>query len=286
MSSTLAQLADFGFTYTGSDSPALQEINLGISKGELVGVIGPSGAGKSSLGYALSGFIPHFFTGDPTGAQRLFGEDMTGLALSDIAGRVGMVVQNPFNQISGARYSVREEVAFGLENMGIAKEVMEARVEEVMDRFKLDDLQDRSPYELSGGQQQRLALASILAMEPDLLILDEPTSQLDPAGAEEVFDSVHTLTEESSTAVILITHKLEWLAEVADRIIVVVNGTIQTEGPPREILAKPDLDSWGIGTTAYTRAARLAIPEGKTQNLLPPVTLDQAVEYFEEWISE
>jgi energy-coupling factor transporter ATP-binding protein EcfA2 len=286
MSTLLAQLADFGFTYTGSNSPALQEINLTIRKGELLGVIGPSGAGKSTLGYALSGFIPHFFPGEPTGTQQLFEDDIANQGLSEIAGQVGMVVQNPFNQISGARYTVREELAFGLENLGIEKSIMEERVKEALNRFKLDDLEDRSPYELSGGQQQRLALASILAMEPDLLILDEPTSQLDPAGAEEVFDSVHTLTEESSTAVVLITHKLEWLAEVADRILVLVNSTIKIEGPPQKILPKSELDQWGIGNTDYTRAARLTLPESNMLNTTLPVTLNQTVEFFQEWISE
>jgi len=284
MTKTIAHLTDFSFSYAGSGTKAIQEINLAIKEGELIGVIGPSGAGKSTLGYALSGFIPHFFTGDLSGNQQLFGQETSQTPLSELAGRTGMVVQNPFNQISGARYTVREEVAFGLENLGTDRKLMDKRVNETLERFKLASLRDRSPYELSGGQQQRLALASILAMEPDLLILDEPTSQLDPAGAEEVFESVHTLTETSSTTVVLISHKLEWLAEVADRILVLVAGRIRGQGPPREILTQPDLEPWGIGSTQYTRAARLASSAADTSQPALPVTLDQAVGFFKPWI--
>lgn len=284
MTRKFAQLSDFGFSYRGSDTLALQQINLEIAEGELVGVVGPSGAGKSTLGYSLSGFIPHFFSGNVSGTQRLFGEEASQLGLSNLAGKTGMVVQNPFNQISGARYTVREEVAFGLENLGVHREMMEKRVAKILSQFKLDQLGDRSPYELSGGQQQRLALASILAMEPDLLILDEPTSQLDPAGAEEVFESVHTLTEDSRTAVVLISHKLEWLAEVADRILVLVEGRIQDEGPPQKILTNPDLDTLGVGSTQYTRAARLAPFTPDKEQVPLPVTLEQAVDFFKQWI--
>lgn len=283
MTTKLAYLSDFSFSYAGANTMALQKIRLSIRQGELIGVVGPSGAGKSTLGYALSGFIPHFFTGSLSGTQQLLGQEASSLPLSEIAGRVGLVVQNPFNQISGARYTVREETAFGLENMGVDRDLIDKRVNEVLRRFKLDTLQDRSPYELSGGQQQRLALASILAMEPDLLILDEPTSQLDPAGAEEVFESVHTLTEDSPTAVVIISHKLEWLAEVADRILVLVNGEIYCEGSPNEILTNPDLDTWGIGSTLYTQAARLTVPPEDLRNPALPVTLKQGVDYFKQW---
>lgn len=280
MSRVIARLVDFSFQYPGAAGQALQGISLEINQAELIGLVGPSGAGKSSLGYSLSGFIPHFYQGKVAGKQFLFEEEAAASTLADLSGRIGMVVQNPFNQISGARYTVREEVAFGLENLGIARDEMEQRVQQVLRQFQLEELRGRSPYELSGGQQQRLALASIFAMQPDLLILDEPTSQLDPAGSQEVFESVHTLTENSSTTVVLITYKLEWLAEFADRVLVIVNGQIQRDGPPANVLTDPELENWGVGSTQYTRAARLAVERGYIEASGLPITLDQAVDHF------
>jgi energy-coupling factor transporter ATP-binding protein EcfA2 len=280
MNKNVVQLQDFGFRYSGSESFALQGIDLEIKEGEFIGLIGPSGAGKSSLGFALSGFIPHYFPGDLSGSQLLFDQEASACSLSQLTGRIGLVVQNPFTQISGARYTVREEVAFGLENLGIAREKMEQLVNESLHMFGLQDLRDRSPYELSGGQQQRLALASIFAMQPDLLILDEPTSQLDPAGSQDVFESVHALTEISSTTVVLISHKLEWLAEFADRVLAVVAGQIQLQGSPEKVLTDPSLEEWGIGSTQYTRAARLAAASGHASIIDLPVTLNQAIDFF------
>jgi energy-coupling factor transporter ATP-binding protein EcfA2 len=280
MNSTIAELVNFTYRYPDSGKPALSGIHLGISQGELLGVVGPSGAGKSSLGYTLSGFIPHFYQGEPSGVQRVLGRDIDTVELGDLAGGVGLVVQNPFNQISGARYTVREEIAFGLENLGLERGEIIDRVNETLDQFKLSDLSDRSPYALSGGQQQRLALASIFAMEPSLLILDEPTSQLDPAGTHEVFEVVHNLTQLGTTTVVLITHKLEWLAEFASRVIVLLEGEIKLDGKIPSVLTDPRLEDWGIGSTQYTQAARLAA----SQELIPsgtiPITLSQARECF------
>jgi len=154
------------------------------------------------------------------------------------------------------------------------------RVEETLDQFKLLDSGDRSPYALSGGQQQRLALASIFAMEPSLLILDVPTSQLDPAGTQEVFEAVHDLTQPGTTTVVLITHKLEWLAEFASRVIVLLDGEIISDGETAKVLTDSRLEDWGIGNTQYTRAARLAASQQLKPPATLPITLSQASDYF------
>ena len=145
-------------------------------------MVGPNGAGKSTLCYTIAGFVPHFFKGELTGAVLVDGSDLQSSTLNEWVLTVGLAFQNPFNQISGAKYTVFEELAFGLENIGIPRDEMIARVEESMKLTGISDLADRSPYSLSGGQQQRVALTSILVMQPKVLVLDEPTSQMDPVG--------------------------------------------------------------------------------------------------------
>ncbi len=138
---------------------------------------------------------------------------------------VGLVFQNPFNQISGAKYSVYEEVAFGLENLGVAREEIRSRVDQALILTGIDGLADRSPYSLSGGQQQRVALTSILVMQPKILVLDEPTSQMDPIGTREVFGVIRSLTERGMT-VVMAEHKIEWVAQFADRVVALYEGKV------------------------------------------------------------
>ena len=165
----------------------MKDISFEAEVGDLIALIGANGAGKSTLCYALAGFIPHMFSGDMQGCVLVDGLDTRAHSLSQMAGRVGMVMQNPTNQLSGVRSSVYEEVAFGLENLGVPREEMPLRITRALRMVGIQDLAARSPYTLSGGEQQRLALASILIMEPGLLVLDEPTAMLDPEGASTFF---------------------------------------------------------------------------------------------------
>jgi energy-coupling factor transporter ATP-binding protein EcfA2 len=192
---------------------------------------------------------------------------------------VGLAFQNPFNQISGARYTVFEEIAFGLENIGVPREEMRARVEDALSLTGISNLADRSPYSLSGGQQQRVALTSILVMQPRLLVLDEPTSQMDPIGAREVFGVIRKMAEGGMT-VVMVEHKMEWIANFADRVIALKDGQILLEGKPNEVLTSDALAESGFGISRYTSTARAAKKLGlwKKENL--PVTLDEAVEGF------
>jgi len=178
---------DLTYTYPGAAIPALDRLTITVPAGQVCAVIGANGAGKSTLCHALTGFIPHFFRGTLEGVLRVAGLSVPDTPLAELAGTAGLVFQNPFNQITGARFSVLEEVAFGLENLGIAREEILDRCRSALELTGLQDLADRSPFDLSGGQMQRLAIASMLAMHPRVLVLDEPTSQLDPAGTEAVF---------------------------------------------------------------------------------------------------
>lgn len=269
------------YYYPRSIKPALQDINMQVVRGEFLGVVGANGAGKSTLCYVLSGFVPHFYKGKLDGRISVAGYDVAETSLGMLTARVGLVFQNPFNQISGARYTVREEVAFGLENLGIPRQEMVNRVDGALARTGLLDLAERSPFEISGGQQQRLAIASVMVMEPEVLVLDEPTSQLDPAGTREVFATLRSLVAEGQTTVVLVTHKLEWLGSFADRVIALVNGGITADGTPQRVLTRLDLQGFGVAATRYTLAAVLAKQRGLIQSSAElPVTLEQAAEYF------
>lgn len=275
----IINLQNVTYKYPLTDTPALQNINLQVNEGEFVAVIGPNGAGKSTLCYTLAGFVPHFFKGELTGIVEVLGKESHSSTLSEWVLNVGLAFQNPFNQISGAKYTVFEELAFGLENIGIPRDEMKARVEDAMKLTGIRDLAERSPYSLSGGQQQRVALTSILVMQPKVLVLDEPTSQMDPIGTREVFGVIHSMAERGMT-VILAEHKVEWIAQFADRVIALKDGGILLDGTPSEVLTSPLLQENGFGISRYTSVARQAKEIGLWKKEKLPVTLEEAVEGF------
>lgn len=275
----IVNLHSVAYRYPLTDSPALQNINLQVNEGEFVAVIGPNGAGKSTLCYTLAGFVPHFFKGELTGTVEVAGSESHDSSLHEWVLNVGLAFQNPFNQISGAKYTVFEELAFGLENTGVPRDEMRPRVEDAMKLTGISDLADRSPYSLSGGQQQRVALTSILVMQPKVLVLDEPTSQMDPIGTREVFGVIRSMAERGMT-VILAEHKVEWIAQFADRIIALKDGQIILDGTPSDVLTSPLLEESGFGISRYTSVARKAQQMGLWKKEKLPVTLDEAVEGF------
>jgi len=275
----IVNLKNVTYRYPLTDSPALQNINLQVIEGEFVSVVGPNGAGKSTLCYTIAGFVPHFFKGEISGTVEVAGVESSKSSLHEWVLNVGLAFQNPFNQISGAKYTVFEELAFGLENIGVPREEMKIRVEEAMKLTGISDLADRSPYSLSGGQQQRVALTSILVMQPKVLVLDEPTSQMDPIGTREIFGVIRTMAEKGMT-VILAEHKVEWIAEFADRVIALHDGKILLEGIPQEVLTSDFLLDKGFGISRYTSTAREAKKQGLWKKDKLPVTLDEAVEGF------
>jgi len=191
----MIELDKVSYTYPAAAGPALQDISLSIPEGQFCALIGVNGAGKSTLAYTIAGFVPHFYHGTLTGKVTVANLDTQTTPLHELVTRAGLIFQNPFNQISGTKYTVREEIAFGLENLGIARTKMLARIDAAMSIVGINDLAERSPLALSGGQMQRVAIASVLAMQPPVLVLDEPTSQLDPIGSREVFSAVRALSQ-------------------------------------------------------------------------------------------
>jgi energy-coupling factor transport system ATP-binding protein len=274
------EIRDLTYSYPLTEQPALKHLNLEVEKGEFVAIIGPNGAGKSTLCYTIAGFVPHFFRGELQGTVRVAGKNTQESSLNQWVLDVGLVFQNPFNQISGAKVTVYEELAFGLENLGVPREEMIPRLKEVMQLTDIEDLADRSPYALSGGQQQRVALASILVMQPQVLVLDEPTSQLDPIGTREVFQVIKNMSASGMT-VVMAEHKIEWVAAFADRVLALSEGETLLMGTPGEVLTDPELPGHGVNISRYTQVARAATAQGLWPKERPlPVTLDEALEGF------
>ena len=268
------------YTYPDGTAPALDGIDLEIAEGEVCALIGPNGAGKSTFCYAASGFIPHHFQGTLEGDVLVAGRRTADQPLGELVKQCGLVFHNPLNQISGARFTVREELAFGLENLGVPRAEMVARIDRVLDLLDILDLAERSPFALSGGQQQRVALASILVMGPRVLLLDEPTAQLDPLGTKEVFAAIRALSRTGIT-VVLVEHKPELVAEFADRVVVLHAGKVRMDGAPRAVLGAAELHTLGIGVTRYTAAGRAARERGLwPTDMQIPVTLPDALTGF------
>ena len=222
---------DWGWRHAGRKNPALSGVDLDIALGERVLVLGPSGSGKSTLMGGLAGLLGGAEEGEATGTLTV-----DGVAPAQARGRVGLLMQDPEAQVVLAR--VGDDVAFGMENLGVAREEIWPRVEESLAAVGLSVPLDHSTTELSGGQKQRLALASILAMGPGLLLLDEPTANLDPSGVAEVRAAVETVVERTGATVVVVEHRVDVWASLVDRVIVVADGAIAADGPLRQVLAQ------------------------------------------------
>ncbi|MCG8615508.1 MAG: energy-coupling factor ABC transporter ATP-binding protein [Desulfobacterales bacterium] len=255
------EIRNLTYHYPGTDTAALKDISLTIPKGEFVGLIGANNSGKSTFCCALSGIVPHLYQGQIQGAVRVDGTDISTMAIGRIARDVGMVMQNPKHQLSGFHYTVFEEVAFGLENQGLNRDKIIERVEHVLSITGLQDLAERSPYQLSGGQQQRLVFAAAIALAPSILVLDEPTTFLDPMGARDLFNLLRHLNNKGVTIVIA-EQRLELIAEYASRVVALSDGKVVLDGTPQEILTSAVFKQINLEWTRYTQVASLAKAKG------------------------
>ncbi|HDO42341.1 MAG TPA: ABC transporter ATP-binding protein, partial [Candidatus Bathyarchaeota archaeon] len=195
------------YTYPFAEKPAFKNIDLKIEKGEFILLTGPSGCGKTTLCRCLNGLIPHFYGGKLEGELTVAGLKTTEHAIYEIARHVGLVFQNPENQLFAL--TVEKDVAFGLENLGVPRDEIRRRVDWALKITGIYELKDRAPFELSGGQQQRVAIASVLAMQPEIIVLDEPTSSLDPLSAKNILDVIHRLNKDLGITIILVEHRLD-----------------------------------------------------------------------------
>ena len=265
---SLLRVVNLKYKYPDSSHFALNDISFTVEKGEFLGIAGMNTAGKTTLCYALSGLVPHFFKGAYGGDVFIGDMDVLSHEISEITASVGLVFENPFSQMTGAKFTVYDEIAFGLENQGVPREVMHERIRESMKLLDIEELQDKNPFSLSGGQMQRVAIASVIAMKPDILVLDEPTSQLDPEGAEEVFRVVGKLAEEGMT-IIMVEQKMEKLAAYADRILLMHEGKLIEDGKPEKVFSRDDLHEFGVEPPVYVKIARTLGMRNEVSGLYP-----------------
>lgn len=259
------------YRYPGTDFNALNEVSLEINQGEYVGVIGLNGAGKTTMGLCVNGVVPSMLGGERHGTVVVQGLEVEEYPVREMAKIVGMVFDNPEFQMS--QMTCAEEVALGLENAGIPYAEMKKAVGEALALVGLAGFEERSPLGLSGGQQQRLAIAAVLAMKPKVLIMDEPTSNLDPIGKQEVFDMATTLNQDYGMTVIVIEHEVEVLAHYADRIIAMDQGKVIMNGTPAEIFRQVDkLNSLGLRVPEATDLAYRLDKQGLWRGEYPTTT--------------
>ncbi len=270
----MIEFQDLTFTYKGEEKPALQEIRLTIPDGGFLGVIGPAGAGKTTLARAVSGMIPHHYTGDFYGCVRVDGLDTVETSLLDISRLVGMVFQDVDSQIISP--VVEDELLYGLENFGIPREEIPARLDEALEKVGIADLRERAVGTLSGGQRQKVAIASIIALKPKILVLDEPTGELDPRSSRQVFSLLKELNEEQGITVIIVEQKIMLLCEFARQLAVLNEGKIVRKGDTRDVLAHPEeLEALGVNCPRVMTLSRILSDRTGTKQPVC-VNLDEA----------
>jgi energy-coupling factor transporter ATP-binding protein EcfA2 len=235
-SSAIVDLRDISYTYEGETTPVINGISLRVEPGEFVLILGPSGCGKSTLLNVLNGTVPHTLHGELVGHAVVCNKSVPDTKVTNFAAEVGMVFQDPEAQIINTR--VRDEVCFGLENLCRPAEEIMARQAEALAAVGLRDAGDLSIFDMSGGQKQRVSIAAVLAARPRLLVLDEPTANLDPAGMAEVFAVLHRLNREFNTTIVMVEHRVDELADRVSRVIMMDRGTVVFDGTPRAAFAR------------------------------------------------
>ncbi len=234
----MIRIQSLTFQYEGSAEPALKDITLDVPAGSFFGVIGPAGAGKTTLARAVTGIIPHHYKGDFYGSVTVDGLDTVDHRMTDISRLVGMVFQDVESQIVSS--VVEDEILYGLENFGVPHEEIEERLSWALREIGIEDLRRRTIASLSGGQRQKVAIASVIALRPKVLMLDEPTGELDPGSSRQVFTLLRRLNTEYGLTVIVVEQKIMLLSEFVDELIVMHGGKIVFSGPVRDVLSKAD----------------------------------------------
>jgi len=271
------------YTYPSASRPSISDVSIKVEKGQFVLITGPSGCGKTTLCRTFNGLIPHFYQGELKGEINVSGLDAAKQPTLEMAKHVGLVFQNPENQLFAL--SVEKDVAFGLENLGFSRQEMRKRVDWALNLAGIYDLRERSPHEMSGGQQQRVAIAAVLAMQPEIIVLDEPTSFLDPLSADKIFDVIYDLNQRLGITVVLVEHRLDLTAKYADHIIIMDEGKVRFDGNTREILGKNETRLIGVGIPKATLLYDMLKKEGVKLGGTTPLSSDELAKILEEALS-
>jgi energy-coupling factor transporter ATP-binding protein EcfA2 len=270
--SDIIEVSNLRYTYAGSEDTVLKGIDLRVRQGEIMGVMGPTGAGKTTLCLALSGLIPHSIGGKIEGD--VFIEDLktTEHEYNEIAKNIGIVFQDPENQLFGME--VEEDVALRLQNMGLPDEEIEQRVRSALHFVRLDGFEKRFPFKLSGGEKQRVAIAGALAVNPAILLLDEPTSELDPIGKREVFEAIEILRRSRKTTIVIVEHNSDELARIADRIVVLKDGKKTLEGDVKYVFSH--LEESGVRVPDTVQLGNMLVTNRQWTDYDHPLTVEDA----------
>jgi energy-coupling factor transport system ATP-binding protein len=274
---SIIKIENLSVQYLEQETKALDGVSLEVEEGEFIAILGAHGAGKTTLCLSINGIVPNMIQADMFGKIEVAGEVPPKIPVRELATKVGSVFDNPEFQMS--QLTVFEEVALGLQNLGVDKETIIKNITASLELVGLSGFEERSPFEISGGQQQRLAMASALSMKPQILVLDEPTSNLDPIGKEEVFTVTRRINQEEGLTVIIAEHEVEVIAEYADKVILLEEGKITQVGTPEELFPKlVDIQSdVGVRIPQITDFAS-RVPDKFKGSI--PVTVDQAVKGY------
>lgn len=267
------------YTYPAGTKRAIENVSITIEKGEFVILTGPSGCGKTTLCRCLNGLVPHFYSGKLEGDILVAGLNVRKRSVQELARHVGLVFQNPENQLFAL--FVEKDVAFGLENLGVPRHEIRERVDWALQMTGIEDLRERAPHELSGGQQQRVAIACVLAMQPDVMVLDEPTSFLDPLGAQKIFEVISEVNKKLGITVVLVEHRLDLASRYSNHVVVMHEGRVVLDGEPREVFQSRKARLIGVGIPQATRLNHLLEESGLRLGRVP-VTSEEASQLIKE----
>jgi len=270
----IIEVEDVWYKYPTSEDWVLRGVSFDVRRGEFFSIIGPTGAGKTTLAMALNGLVPHYTMGEFKGRIKVAGLDTLRHRTVDLARKVGLVFQDPESQLIMG--SVEEELLFGQVMRGASREDALKEAYRVADIMGIRDLMKRHPRNLSGGQKQRVAIAATLVTDPEVLVLDEATSDLDPIGVRSVFQLCSKLNKEYGKTIVMISHEVEYLAEYSDRIMVMDEGEVKLVGAPEEVFGRwRELNSLGIRLPQVVEFAVKARSNGLQFNILP-LTVEEA----------
>lgn len=274
----LVSVENLSWKYVGSKRPALNNISFSLMPGEVLGITGASGAGKTTLTLCMNSLIPNNFRGEYSGSVHVCGKEVSKNRVCDLAQSVGIVFQDPESQFMGM--TVEEELIFTLENLGFSDEEIKRRVDYAIRMVGMEEFLQRSPFSLSGGQKQKVAIASCLALEPSVLVLDEPTSELDPVGTSEVFSVLRELKKNKSIGIIVVSHATEDLAMFCDNVMLISEGEMVCLKPVHEFFSDSEtLEKYGVQIPQIVEAFKNI--ESVTEKEIP-ITIDAALSLLEE----
>lgn len=279
----IVEVKDLTFTYRGFKKPSIRNITLSINKGDFVILTGRSGCGKTTLCRCLNGLIPHSYPGELIGEVKVAGLVVKDHPIGELAQHVGLVLQNPENQLFSL--SIERDIAFGLENLALPREEIYKRTNWALELIGLTDLRQKAPFELSGGQQQRVAIASVLAMQPDVLILDEPTSFLDPLAAKKLLEIIYKLNRDLNLTIILVEHRLDLASIFSNRVLIMDQGEIKIDGPPREVFTEEKIEQMDVGIPKVTKLYKELKKEVNNLAGITPLSSSEMVEIIKEAIN-